>query len=147
MRERNKEIEKLFQISRLLCHISSLLFFSSYVDEFSYPIYEYFVGNSSYVTRCCSSKANVVLSICRSKRPFAFGTHTPCAQRQVDSLCSALERNRDGLVLKSLKERGVTESKVLGQWWGKGLYLGGRACMNLGDNEKAVACFKKAIKV
>lgn len=66
---------------------------------------------------------------------------------QVDSLCSALQRNRTGEVMRALRERGVGESKVLGQWWGRSLYLGGRACINLGDNEEAIKMLKKALKV
>ncbi|CAM9234721.1 unnamed protein product [Hapterophycus canaliculatus] len=65
----------------------------------------------------------------------------------VDTLCSALERNRNGMVMKALKERGVGETTVLGQWWCKGLFLGGKACGYQGENEEAVNCLKKGSKL
>lgn len=49
--------------------------------------------------------------------------------------------------MKALKARGVAEIKVLGQWWCKGLFLGGKAFLYQGENEQAVACLKKASKV
>lgn len=67
--------------------------------------------------------------------------------KQVDTLCAALERNRDGKVMKALKERGVGETTILGQWWCKGLFLGGKACLYQNENEQAVACLKKGSKV
>lgn len=66
---------------------------------------------------------------------------------QVDTLCSALERNRSGMVMKALKERGVGETTILGQWWCKGLFLGGKACLYQGENEEAVNCLRKGSKV
>ena len=70
---------------------------------------------------------------------------SPC--QQVDTLCAALERNKDGKVMKALKERGVGETTILGQWWCKGLFLGGKACLYQSENEEAVACLKKGSKV
>ncbi len=80
---------------------------------------------------------------------------TPClpcrlprnAREQVDTLCSALERNRGGMVMKALKERGVGETTILGQWWCMGLFLGGKACLCVGENEEAVNCLRKGSKV
>lgn len=69
------------------------------------------------------------------------------AKSQVDTLCSALERNKNGMVMKALKERGVGETVILGQWWCKGLFLGGKACGYQGENEEAVNCLKKGSKV
>lgn len=49
--------------------------------------------------------------------------------------------------MKALKERGVGETTILGQWWCNGLHRCGKACLNLGENEEAVKCFRKGIKV
>ncbi|CAM9192250.1 unnamed protein product [Ectocarpus sp. 13 AM-2016] len=65
----------------------------------------------------------------------------------VDTLCSALERNRDGKVMKELKERGVGETTILGQWWCKGLFLGGKACLYQSENEEAVKYLKKGSRL
>ncbi|CBN78280.1 conserved unknown protein [Ectocarpus siliculosus] len=65
----------------------------------------------------------------------------------VDTLCSALERNRDGKVMKELKERGVGETTILGQWWCKGLFLGGKACLYQSENEEAVNYLKKGSRL
>lgn len=65
----------------------------------------------------------------------------------VDTLCSALERNRGGMVMKALKERGVGETTILGQWWCKSLFLGGKACLYQGENEEAVNCLRKGSKL
>eukprot|EP00904_Undaria_pinnatifida_P013019 jgi/Undpi1/8848/HiC_scaffold_25.g11310.m1 len=65
----------------------------------------------------------------------------------VDTLCAALDRNREGMVMKALKERGVGETTILGQWWCKGLFLGGKACLYQAENDQAVACLKKGSKL
>lgn len=70
-----------------------------------------------------------------------------CGTGQVDSLCSSLERNKGGQVMKALKARGVGETTILGQWWCKGLFLGGKACLYQNDNEEAVSYLKKGSKV
>ena len=49
--------------------------------------------------------------------------------------------------MKALKERGVGETTILGQWWCKGLFLGGKACLYQGENEEAVNCLRKGSKV
>jgi len=69
------------------------------------------------------------------------------AREQVDTLCSALERNRGGMVMKALKERGVGQTTILGQWWCKGLFFGGKACLYQGEDEEAVNCLRKGSKV
>eukprot|EP00752_Nemacystus_decipiens_P005620 g5085.t1 len=65
----------------------------------------------------------------------------------VDTLCSALERNKSGMVMKALKERGVGETTILGQWWCRGLFLGGKACLYQGENEEAISCLRKGGKL
>lgn len=65
----------------------------------------------------------------------------------MDTLCSALERNKGGLVMKALKDRGVGETTLLGQWWCKGLFLGGKASLYQSHNEQAVTFLKKGSKV
>lgn len=74
-------------------------------------------------------------------------TFAPRIISQVDTLCGALDRNREGMVMKALKERGVGETTILGQWWCKGLFLGGKACLYQSENDQAVACLKKGSKV
>lgn len=49
--------------------------------------------------------------------------------------------------MTALRERGVGETKILGQWWCKGLFLGGKACLYQGENDEAVTCLKKGSKV
>ena len=66
---------------------------------------------------------------------------------QVDTLCSTLERNKTGLVMKALKERGVAEMTVLGHWWCKGLFLGGKASLYQSETEQAVNSLRKGSKV
>eukprot|EP00903_Cladosiphon_okamuranus_P021688 g19941.t1 len=65
----------------------------------------------------------------------------------VDTLCSALERNRSGAVMKALKERGVGETTILGQWWCRGLFFGGKACLLQGEDEEAVNYLRKGSKL
>lgn len=49
--------------------------------------------------------------------------------------------------MKALKERGVGETTILGQWWCKGLFLGGKACLYQGENKEAVNSLRKGSKV
>lgn len=49
--------------------------------------------------------------------------------------------------MKALKARGVGETTVLGQWWCKGLFLGGKACLFQSENDDAITCLKKGSKV
>lgn len=49
--------------------------------------------------------------------------------------------------MKALKERGVGETTILGQWWCRGLFFGGKACLYQGENEEAVNYLRKGSKV
>ncbi|CAM9642861.1 unnamed protein product [Discosporangium mesarthrocarpum] len=65
----------------------------------------------------------------------------------VITLCASLERSRWGPVMEELRRRGVSESKSLRQWWCKGLFLRGKACLYTGDYDEAVKCLEKALDI